>query len=186
MSAFVPSVHSVQFYDTHEALIDRLCGVVSSGLLIGNSVVIVATEEHRRQLIKALQRLEVNVRDNAREERFMMFDAEAMLSQFMVKGRPDAKLFQSSIGQLLMNAKKAARGKDQRLTIFGEMVALLWDQGNKTGALELETLWNDFLNEKAFHLHCAYPRALFAEDETGIQNICESHSHVMGLAPSFA
>lgn len=186
MSAFVPSVHSVHFYDADEALIDRLCGVVSSGLLIGNSVVIVATEEHRQQLIKALQRLEVNVRSYAREERFTMCDADEMLAQFMVKGRPDAELFHSSLGQLLINAKKAARGKDQRLTIFGEMVAVLWDQGNKTGALELETLWNDFLKGKAFHLHCAYPRVLFADDETGIQNICESHSHVMGLAPSFA
>lgn len=186
MSTCAPAIHSVQFYETDEALIGRLCGIVSSGLLIGNSVVIVATRDHREQLIAALQRLEVNVRRYAREQRFTICDAEEMLAQFMVKGRPVPKLFQSSIGELLIYAKKAVRTKEQRLTIFGEMVAVLWNQRNRAGALALERLWNDLLNEKAFHLHCAYPRALFADDETGIRNICESHSHVTGLAPSFA
>ncbi|MGB8885640.1 MAG: carboxypeptidase-like regulatory domain-containing protein [Candidatus Korobacteraceae bacterium] len=46
-------VHSVQFYDDHQALIDRLCGVVCSGLLIGNSIMIVSTAAHRTQLIGA-------------------------------------------------------------------------------------------------------------------------------------
>jgi hypothetical protein len=175
------TVHSVQFYDTHQALIDRLCGVVSSALLVGNSVLIVATKDHRELLTKSLQRLEVHVRNYAREERFTMCDAEEMLSKFMAKGMPDPKLFLSSVGKLLIDVKKAARSKDQGLTVFGEMVAVLWDKGNKTGALALEGLWNDLLNESAFHLHCAYPRSLFSQDEAGMLNVCESHSHVAGL-----
>src|SRR5450631_3637250 len=141
------SVHSVQFYDTHQALIDRLCGVVSSALLVGNSVLIVATKDHRDSLMKALQRLEVKVRDYAREDRFTMCDAEEMLSKFMVNGLPDPKLFLSSVGELLTDVKKAARSKDKGLTVFGEMVAVLWDKGNKAGALALEKLWNDLLHE---------------------------------------
>ena len=175
------SVHSVQFYDTDQALIDRLCGVVSSALLVGNSVLIVATKDHRELLTKALQRLEVNVRNYAREERFTMCDADEMLSKFMVKGMPDPKLFLSTVGQLLLEVKKAARSKDLGLTVFGEMVAVLWDKGNKAGALALESLWNDLLNERAFHLHCAYPRSLFSQDEPGMLNVCESHTHVAGL-----
>jgi KaiC/GvpD/RAD55 family RecA-like ATPase len=175
------TVHSVQFYDTHQALIDRLCGVVSSALLVGNSVLIVATKDHRELLTKSLQRLEVNVRNYAREERFTMCDTDEMLSKFMVKGMPDPKLFLASVGNLLLDVKKAARSKDLGLTVFGEMVAVLWDQGNKAGALKLESLWNDLLNERAFHLHCAYPRSLFSQDEAGMLNVCESHTHVAGL-----
>lgn len=175
------AVHSVQFYDTHQALIDRLCGVVSSALLVGNSVLIVATKDHRDALTKALERLEVKVRDYAREDRFTMCDAEEMLSKFMVKGRPDPTLFLSSVGKLLRSVKRAAKSKEQGLTVFGEMVALLWDSGNKKGALALESLWNDLLNENAFHLHCAYPRSLFSQDEAGMLNVCESHTHVAGL-----
>jgi hypothetical protein len=176
------TVHSVQFYDTHEALIGRLCGVVSSALLVGNSVLIVATKDHREQLTDALQRLEVNVRRYAREQRFTMCDAEETLSKFMVKGMPDRKLFLSSVGRVLFDVKKAARSKEQGLTVFGEMVAELWDKGNKAGALALESLWNGLLNDRVFHLHCAYPRSLFSEDRSGMANVCESHTHVAGVS----
>jgi len=177
-------VHSVQFYDSHEALIDRLCGVVSSGLLIGNSILMVCTREHREQLIKTLRRLDIDVRSYARKDRFSMVDADEMLAKFMVNGSPDPEMFMSSVGQLLIESKKAARSKDQGLTVFGEMVAILWEQGNKAGALALEALWNDAMKERAFHLHCAYPNWLFSGVEAERMNICEVHSHILGLAPA--
>ena len=182
MSTTVPSVHSVHFYESHEALIDRLCGVVSSGLLNGNSVLIVATKTHREQLVSALGRLEVDVRKYSREDRFTMYDAQELLSQFMVDGLPDPDLFMDLLGNLVSHAK---RSKDQGLTVFGEMVSVLWQKRNKQGALALEKMWNDLLNKKAFHLHCAYPRALFAHDQVGMRNVCESHSHILeALAPA--
>lgn len=175
------AVHSVQFYDTHEALIDRLCGVVSSALLVGNSVLIVATEEHRHLLTKCLQRLQVDVRQYARQDGFAMCDAEEMLSKFMVDGMPDSQLFLSSVGKLLRDVKKAAKSREMGLTVFGEMVSVLWEEGNRKGALALEGLWNDLLNDTAFHLHCAYPRSLFSQDEAGMVNVCESHTHIAGM-----
>ena len=178
----LPQVHSVHFYDSHDSLIDRLCGIVSSGLLIGNSVLMVCTEEHRRQLVKELERLEIDVRDYARKGRFSICDATEMLAKFMVDGVPEANLFSSSMGRLLMQAKKAARSRAQGLTVFGEMVAVLWENGNKSGALALEELWNRTMEEKAFHLHCAYPSWLFSESETEMQHICQVHSHVLEAA----
>jgi hypothetical protein len=179
MSAFAP-VHSVHFYDTNQALIERLCGIVASGFKLGNAVLIVATQDHREQLMDALEQSGIAVEAHIREERFVICDAKEMLSRFMVGRLPDTGLFLASMGKLLADAKKSARGKEQGLVVFGEMVAVLWDEGNKAGALAVERLWNDILNETAFHLHCAYPRALFAEDEAGMTNICDSHSHVVG------
>jgi hypothetical protein len=175
-----PPVHSVHFYASHGALIDRLCGVVCSGLLVGNSVLLVMTPNHRNELLKCLERLEVDVRKHAREGQFSIFDAEELLSSFMVEGNPDATSFLGSVGKLLGKAKEAARGNEQGLTVFGEMVAVLWEQGNKSGALALERLWNDLLNDRAFHLHCAYPQWLLENDGDGIRGITEVHSHVLG------
>ena len=175
----VASVHSVQFYDSHEALINRLCAVASSGFLVGDSVLIVATEQHREQLIAALHKLKVDVLPYAQENRFIMCDAEELLAEFMVEGLPDPELFTSSICKLLEESKVPSRNAG--LIVFGEMVAVLWDEGNRVGALALEHLWNDLLKKQAFHLHCAYPRTLFSGDEAGIFNICESHSQVLGV-----
>jgi DcmR-like sensory protein len=178
VSASAPPVHAVQFYDTQEALIDRLCGIVCSGLLIGNSVLIIATEDHRNHLTTALQRLEVNLRTYAREKRFAMYDADGFLATFMVNDLPDLKRFLSSFGDLLTTSKKA-RSTDQGFTVFSEMVSVLWKQGNKAGALALERLWNELLNERAIHLHCAYPRAIFSQHDADFSKICDAHSHVL-------
>jgi KaiC/GvpD/RAD55 family RecA-like ATPase len=175
-----PTIHSVHIYDEHSALISRLCGIVASGLQLGNSVLIVATLAHRDQLVKELNDSGVNVRDCAREGRFVMYDAKQTLASFMLNGRPNRDLFMSTVGKLLDESKKAARGNERGLTVFGEMVAVLWDLDEKEAALELETLWNDALNDRVFQLHCAYPRWSFVNDadDNGLAAVCHTHSHV--------
>lgn len=174
-----PVIHSVHFYEDHSALIERLCGISASGLRSGNSVLIVATAAHRLQLVKELKDSGVDVRSAARERRFIMLDANETLTTFMVAGVPDAGLFHQSIGELLSESRKSALNKNQGITVFGEMVAVLWDQGKREAALKLEQLWNDALNQSVFHLHCAYPRALFQGEDSGMDSICHSHSHVL-------
>lgn len=178
MSSHAPSVHSVHIYSESSDLISRLCGIVSSSLRIGDAVLVVATAEHRAGLVKELLGAGVDIRGHAREGRYTMVDAEEMLATFMRHGTPDRELFACSMGEVLNNARESAKSKAKGLTLFGEMVAVLWDDGNKDAALELEQLWNEALNERVFHLHCAYPRWGFinAVDETAV---CSAHTHVV-------
>lgn len=171
-------VHSVHIYGDDAALISRLRGIVSSSLRVGDAVLIVATPEHRLQLVSELKSLGIDVRSHAREGRFTMVDANEALSTFMVNGMPDAELFSGTVGALLADARKRSQGSKGSLTVFGEMVAVLWEEGNKAGAIALEEMWNDALNQGAFHLHCAYPRAAFtlAADQ---EMVCRTHSHVI-------
>jgi hypothetical protein len=175
-------VHSVHFYDADEALIQRLQSVVLSSVEAGNSVLIVATDEHRRQLTAAMRKRGYDVPRLESDATLAFFNAHETLAFFMVDGAPNRERFLNSVGDLIASAKQAARNNTRGLTVFGEMVAVLWAQGNKTGALQLEALWNDLLNDRAFHLHCAYPRSLFAnaEEASGMESICESHSHIVG------
>src|SRR3954470_13762243 len=179
MQEKAPLVHSVHFYENQSALIERLCGISSSALRTGNSVLIVATAAHRLELVKQLKEAGVDVRSMAREGRFIMFDAKETLDAFMVDDMPDAALFQSTVGQILFEARKKAIGKDQGLTVFGEMVAVLWDEGNREAAIKLEEIWNETLNDRTFHLHCAYPRSAFRGADSGMDSICHTHSHVL-------
>ena len=179
MSQSAANVHSVHFYGRDTTMIDRLCGVVCSGLLVGNAVLIVAIPEHRKRLVQCLERLGVGVRKHTREGKFSMIDAEELMATFMVNDSPHPKLFLATVGTLIADAKKSARSHEQALTVFGEMVALLWQEGNRSGALALEKLWNDLLNDRAFHLHCAYPQCLVENDDEGMRSITEVHSHVV-------
>jgi hypothetical protein len=64
------------------------------------------------------------------------------------------------------------------------MVAVLWEEGNKPGAIALENLWNAALEKNAFHLHCAYPKSFFAQDNLGLRAVIDEHTHILGLTPA--
>jgi len=178
MSTQSPAVHSVHFYNCDSDLIARLCSIVSTSLRLGDSVLIVAEAAHRDLLVRELESVGIDVRACVREGRYTMVDAEEALSTFMLHGRPDPDLFHSAIGSTLNSVRRHAQGAARGLTVFGEMVAVLWDAGQKEAALELEHLWNAALNESTFHLHCAYPRSIFSS-ESEMAAVCDTHSHVL-------
>jgi hypothetical protein len=178
MSAFT-SAHSVHFYDTDKALIDRLCGIVSSGLKLGNAVLLVVTQDHRDQLVYVLEQTGVDVDGHIREGRLIIRDVRQSLPRFMIRGKPHAEFFRSFVRSLLATVKQSV-SEEQGLVVFGEMVSMLWEEGNHAAALEVERLCNDILSEGTCHIHCAYPRSLFSKDATGLREICENHSHVIG------
>jgi hypothetical protein len=179
MSSRTPAVHSVQFYDLQHELIDRLSGIISSGLVVGNSVFVIVTKAHRAALLDSLTRLEIDVRDYARSGKFAMYDANEMLDSFIVDGVPDRRLFNRTVGKIVEGAKQTAASDEVRVTVFGEMVAVLWEEGNKSAAIALESLWNELLSDGTFHLHCAYRRSSIATDPKGMQSICDRHSHIL-------
>ncbi len=180
-----PVVHSVQIYDSDADLITRLGAIVSSSLRIGDSALVVATPEHREQLVDHLQQTGINVRSCVREGRYTMLDAREALSTFLRDGHPDRRLFWLTVGNATDSVRQGAVAAKRRLTVFGEMVALLWADGLKKAALELEELWNEALRERAFHLHCSYPRQVFASHRE-VAAVCGVHSHILGYVPELA
>jgi hypothetical protein len=135
-------------------------------------------------LTRALALLKVDVKTYMRQKRLQMIDARDLLAMFMVPGgQPDYALFRAHVGSLVEAARSYSHSGSGRVTVFGEMVAVLWEEGNKSAALALERLWNDLLGEAeaTFNLHCAYPRSIVSQDALGTHAICESHSHILGL-----
>ena len=177
-------IHSVHFYEHDEALIQRLRGIVVPAIDVGNSVLLVATGEHLQQLRVALAANEIDASILEKQGRLTFVDAQECLSRFMVDGFPDRERFISVIGEILSRARQSAWNVHRGVTVFGEMVAVLWEAGNRIAALQLESLWNDLLYDREFHLHCSYPRNLFrtSSEVAMIRAICDVHSHVVGRA----
>jgi hypothetical protein len=107
-------------------------------------------------------------------------DAGETLARFMVAGRPDRTRFRDVVGGAV--AGVATGGGP--VQAFGEMVALLWDDGNVEGAVELEELWNELGREHELTLRCAYPMASIdaADDLVAVAGVCATHSTVEGPA----
>ena len=115
----------------------------------------------------------------------LVVDAAETLATFMVAETPDPALFNATIGAIV---ERAARG-GRAVRVFGEMVALLWSDGNVAGALALETLWNELASNRRFFLLCAYPEALLDEAPLHAVNaMCDRHSDLslLGYLGQFA
>jgi hypothetical protein len=110
--------------------------------------------------------------------KYAPFDAAETLGLFMRGGQPEAVRFNALVGGLINSSTRHGSG----VRAFGEMVAILWDEGNREGAIELERLWNDLAKEHAFTLFCAYRQNQFATtvDRAAFSSVCHAHCSVIG------
>jgi signal transduction histidine kinase len=171
--------HSVQFYEEDASLIDSLSKLIGTALIAGDAAIVVATQAHRDALAKRLKARGLDLDRNAKLGTYCPLDASETLSAFMVNGAPDATRFHAFMGHLLSSVRSAANSP--RLVVFGEMVALLWADGNINAAIQLEQLWNELGRTHAFDLHCGYPMKSFAREahSQAFLHICAEHSHVV-------
>lgn len=174
-TALVPHAHAVSFYDHDAELVAQLADFVAEGLRCGEGVAVVATPEHRSGLEQVLAQRGV-ARDPSA---YVVVDAAEVLATFLVDGVLRDDLFVATVGGLLDRA--ATGGRPVR--VFGEMVALLWEDGDVAGALELEGRWNALAQVREFALLCAYPTAALADGSglAALAAVCSGHSDV--LAP---
>jgi hypothetical protein len=167
--------HSVHIYRESHHLITQLRRICSSSLAIGDPVIVIATEEHHHQLTAALLQDGVDVPKHARKGIYNAFNAEDLLPTLMVKDRVEPNLFRASFLALLAAVREHAQGE---VTLFGEMVALLWEKGNRSAALQLEQLCNEILHEIPCRVYCGYPRRLLRTDADD-SSVCALHTHVL-------
>ena len=174
--------HVVQFYSDDSFLLEGLSRFIGSALGAGDAAIVIATKAHRDELTSRLQGLGLDTARSIKQGRFVSLDAAETLSKFMVDGWPDEARFEEVVGGVLKGVTSAVKGGLQpRVAAFGEMVALLWADGQGDAAIRLEQLWNDLAKKHSFYLHCAYPMSGFAHSQDGdpILKICAEHSHVI-------
>jgi PAS domain S-box-containing protein len=171
------SEHFVQFYENDEFLIESLSGFAGAALRDDGSSVVIATPEHQSELNRKLVACGIDVAETEASGRYVVLDARATLSQIMSGRSIDDKRFDEHIGGVIGRMTK----NNRRLHAFGEMVALLWDDGNRDAAIQLEHQWNKLAVQHRFALLCAYPIASFNGSATGdgIQDVCSCHSKVL-------
>jgi MEDS: MEthanogen/methylotroph, DcmR Sensory domain len=172
-----PPDHSVQIYDEEPRLLDALEGFVFQGIEQDEGVILITAADHLELLEERLRQRGVSITLLKSRDQYIPLDASVCLSKFMVNDWPDEELFDQFISETL----NRARGNGRVVRAFGEMVAVLWEQGHTGATVRLEHLWHSFCNREEFCLFCAYPRAGFTDNaEDSIRKICETHSRVIG------
>lgn len=165
--------HVVQLYDRDRTFLDALEAWVAGGLLLDESVIVIATPEHRQQLTRRLRQRNLEPTSLQIADRLILLDAAKTLGRFMRDGTPDPALFSEILDRLLERTRRPVRA-------FGEMVVLLWESGQKQATLELENLWSSACQQHGIALLCAYPNDVFEGDsEQAIRHVCDAHTSVV-------
>ncbi|HEU4427250.1 MAG TPA: PAS domain S-box protein [Myxococcota bacterium] len=151
--------HRVVLYESDAALLEQLAEFVAAAEP-GEAILVIATPAHRAALEAELRVRGFDL-DTARAAgSYAALDAEQTLTKLMVGGRFDEARFREIVGAEI----EAAAQRHARVRAFGEMVALLWQDGRSESALHLEDAWSRLQQRTPFALLCAYPTRAFESD----------------------
>ena len=167
--------HAVQFFDGDErALARNVARFLADGLQRGERALIVAGGANSRAILAELARC-VDAENAVAANRLMLLDAARTLESIMVDGRPDPRRFREAIGMRV----RAFKGADVRA--YGELVGLLWEDGNRDGAAALEALWNEELARERCRLFCGYAIDVFGDEfrPGDLDAVLRAHTHVV-------
>ncbi len=171
--------HIVQFYQDEQCLADVVAQYLAAGLEREEPIVALATPSHCAAFSSRLKAHGIDADQASAEGRLLLLDARATLTSIMIGDLPDAVRFEELIGAAL--DRVGAGSCHARPRAYGEMVDLLWQDGNRAGAVRLEELWNDFGRKRSFSLLCAYDLGRFRKDSDAekLLELCNTHSHVI-------
>ena len=168
--------HAVQFYESETFLMDTVGRFLAAGLLAGERVLVIATGRHREGFLRRLE--SVGGLAALDSGQLLMLDARDFLARIMVGDAPDGDLFHDLVLRVIASIP-TAHGSG-RVRAYGEMVDVLWREGNSRAAIRLEELWNEARTVHSFSLLCAYAMGNFYREGDGVRfmEVCHNHSHV--------
>ena len=166
--------HGVHLYGSDDELVRSVADSFQAALAAGGATLLVATAAHRRAIEADLAARGV---DLDRHDHLAL-DAHVTLEALLVDGVPDPGRFAEIVASVVAGLCATRSG----VTIYGELVGLLWDRGEVLAALLIEDLWNELGNRLSFALSCGY-RNGGEQRLLALEDVCAVHSYVVGWSP---
>lgn len=170
--------HIAQLYRTQEQLTETVCHFICEGLQQNEAVILVVTPEHWASFVARLEAdSTIDLVDAVLRGQLRIRDAQITLTAIMSDGAPEWNNFEKLLGDEIGHTSRRYKS----IRIYGEMVDLLWKQGQYAAANCLEEFWNELARQQLFSLFCAYQ--LESQDvqgyEMALQYACKTHSHIV-------
>jgi CheY-like chemotaxis protein len=177
--------HGMQLYAGVESFADGLADFFDRALRRGDATCVIATERVREELGARLRTRGWTVGGPTGHERLLVIDAADALRRCMRDGMPDAGIVAQIANELEAYRLAVTNDPASRLTIFGNMVVALIEDGNSAAAIELERLWNTFTRDRPFFTLCGYAASCFHDGAPDLwARACTEHStlsHARGV-----
>lgn len=171
----VAGSHIVQVCQNKASQVEVVTRYIKAGLLNGEAVIIIARPALRKAVITKMDALGLDVQTFKSQGQITFFDAEFLLSSFLIDGVLEEQAFQEFIGFPI----QVAQLKFGKVRTFGEMVDVLWKAGQCDTAMQLEDLWNNLSKKQEFSFLCTYFLDSLNPDvyDDSLERICNHHTH---------
>ena len=168
--------HAVRFYESDRALSLIVAQFLDDGFAVGDPAVVIATPAQRAAIVRELATRSRDVAQLQRAGDLRLMDATEMLSRVMRNHSPDAEQFRIIMGEVI---SQASRGRENcTVRLYGQMMAILWENGRHDAAVSLEMLWNELATATTVSVKCGYALGQFYK-QVDFQRICNQHTHLV-------
>jgi CheY-like chemotaxis protein len=156
--------HAMQLHRYGSAFLDGAAEFFHLALQRGDATCLIGTELVRQGVNERLRSRGWDVGGSSESERYRVVDAAEAIGRFMRGDDPDPDRIAEIAGELDQYRLEASEGPVKRLTIMGEMAALLGLRGNSRAVLQIERSWQRLTRGLPFLTLCYYSTACFDDD----------------------
>ena len=168
--------HLAQLHRDRTARDNAVIRFVEEGLRRGNGVVAVTSDNEADRILDRLTRDRLEPERFRRSGQLVIHDAGVILGQFMKGGMPQWPAFRRTMGSIMEKVQTLGFSTSR---VYGDMVDILWQEGQVQAAIRLEEMWNDFGRLYPFSFFCSYMFDGPERIDAGGQPLPESYADIL-------
>lgn len=171
--------HIAQLYQDEDFYGEAVSHFAAEGVARGESIVIAATAANWAKISARLTRKGLALADLFRRGQLTLLDAEQTLPRFLTSDMPDGKIFTDFAHATIEKAR--AGGKFTRVRWWGDMVNLLYVNGNVRGAIRFEEFLDDVAREQSVAILCSFLMDKYDSKiyDRAFGEVCRTHTHIV-------
>src|SRR5919205_346142 len=174
-----PPDHIVQLYQDDEFLGRAVCRFAAGTLANGEGLILVPTQAHWEAFRPRLEAEGVDVKAAQSRGQLTVVDADELLPRFMRDAMPDAPVFLGLAADVIANARGG--GRYPKVRWWGEMVNILWEQGNPGASMSLEDQFDRLAHHHEIAIFCSFVMDNFNSEVHSrlLPRLGQNHSHLI-------
>lgn len=174
-----PRDHIVQLYQDQQFLNRAVCRFAAGAIANGEGIILVPTAAHWESFRPRLEAEGVDVKAAQSRGQLTVVDADELLPRFMRDAMPDAPVFLGLAADVIATARDEAGYPKVRW--WGEMVNVLWEQGNVAASMSLEDQFDRLAKHHEIAIFCSFVMDNFNSEVQSrlLPRLGQNHSHLI-------
>ena len=176
-----PQDHIVQLYQDQQFLNRAVCRFAAGAIANGEGVILVPTAAHWEAFQPRLEAEGVNVKEAQENGQLTVVDADDLLPRFMKNAMPDAPVFLGLAAEVIAKARGGQEVRYPKVRWWGEMVNVLWEQGNVAASMSLEDQFDRLAKHHEIAIFCSFVMDNFNSEVHSrlLPRLGQNHSHLI-------